>query len=72
MKTKINDPSMQWLRAAIGSRLESIQKLLGPDYQLTLIARHATNDESHIMLSTGGERAAIAAAEKLLGESDGL
>ncbi len=62
----INDPKLRGVRSAIAMMLEQIQDIVGPDYRLTLIARHKSNDNAHIMLSEGDERNAISAAQKLL------
>ena len=69
-KTRINDPKMHALRVAVSDQLEKIQRIVGSDYRLTLIARHKTNADAHIMLSENDERAAIEAAAELLRDSE--
>ncbi len=39
------------LRALIGNKLVEIEDILGPEYRLTLIARHATKPTAHIVFS---------------------
>jgi len=66
---KINDLKLLQVRLRIADRLDEISKIVGPAFKLTLIARHTTNEEAHILLSEGDERAALAAAAKLLDET---
>lgn len=39
------------LRQAIASKLLGIEDMLPKEYALTLIARHTTNEEAHIIVS---------------------
>ena len=70
MKASVNDWKLQGVRISVAMMLNKIQEILGSDYRLTLIARHKSNDNAHIMLSEGDERNAISAAEKLLAETE--
>lgn len=58
------------LRNAIAALLVEVEDLLPDAYRLTLIARHVSNDNAHILLSVDDElEAAIAAIQRLRTEA---
>ena len=61
--------TLELLRQKIAHKLVSLETLLPPDYELTLVARNKANDEAHIVVTSEKRLAAVVAAiEKLYPE----
>lgn len=59
--------TLEDLRLAVEARLVGIEDLLPSDYKLTLVARHATNNDAHIVLTLKDEdEAAVMVALRTL------
>ncbi len=58
-------PSLPTLRVLIAQELDKIAQILGPDYKMSCLARHKSNDQAHILVSEDDETDIITAVTNL-------
>ena len=58
------------LQRAIEVHLERIQSIVGPDYELTLVANHTGPKDADILLTTSTREKIVAVVDRFLPEND--